>query len=108
VIYADSQGIYPKFQDNYYIIRNNSKFQEKKEDLVASQMLENFSADFKKLAKEIQEVTETNIWNLYRYIYESKELKLLNESMYHGHSKLRNHLVVIANLIVQDFIHESE
>ena len=63
--------------------------------------------DFKKLAKEIQEVTETNIWNLYRYIYENKELKLLNESMNHEHTKLRNHLVVIANLIVQDFIHKS-
>ena len=28
--------------------------------------------DFKKLAKEIQEEADTNIWNLYRYIYESK------------------------------------
>ena len=72
----------------------------------AKQNLKN--VNFKKLAKEIQEVTETNIWNLYRYIYESKELNLLNESMYHGYSKLRNHLILIANLIVQDFIHESE
>ena len=64
--------------------------------------------NFKKLAKKIQEVAETNIWNLYRYIYESKELELLNKSMNHGHTKLRNYLVVIANLIVQDFIHESE
>jgi len=64
--------------------------------------------DFKKLAKKIQEVTETNIWNLYRYIYENKELKLLNESMHHGHTKLRNHLVIIANLIVQDFVRKNE
>jgi hypothetical protein len=64
--------------------------------------------DFKKIAKEIQEATETNIWNLYKYIYESKELKLLNESMNHGHTRLSNHLVVIANLIVQDFARESE
>ncbi|PWI48454.1 hypothetical protein CEE45_06895 [Candidatus Heimdallarchaeota archaeon B3_Heim] len=59
--------------------------------------------NFIKLAKNIQEVTNTNIWNLYRYIYESKELKLLNESMNHGHTTLHNHLIVIANLIVQDF-----
>ena len=64
--------------------------------------------DFKKLAKKIQEVTETNIWNLYRYIYESKELMLLNESMNHGHTQLRNHLVVIANLIMQDFDQERD
>ncbi|MHA1946155.1 MAG: hypothetical protein ACXAC6_09345 [Candidatus Hodarchaeales archaeon] len=64
--------------------------------------------DFRKLAKEIQEVAETNIWNLYYYIYKSKELQLLNESMNHGHTTLQNHLVVIANLIVQDFVHKSK
>jgi hypothetical protein len=64
--------------------------------------------NFNILSKDIQEVAETNIWNLYYYIYKSKELQLLNESMNHGHTTLRNHLVVIANLIVQDFIHESE
>jgi hypothetical protein len=58
--------------------------------------------DFKKLAQEIKEVTKTNIWNLYAYIYQSKELRLLNESMNHGHCTLRYHLLVIANLIVQD------
>ena len=58
--------------------------------------------DFKKLAKKVQEVAETNIWNLYRYMYENKELKLINESMNHGQTSLRNHLLVIANLIVQD------
>lgn len=58
--------------------------------------------DFNKLAQEIKEVS-TNIWTLYSYIYNSKELKLLNESMNHGHTTLRNHLIVIANLIVQDF-----
>jgi len=59
--------------------------------------------DFKKLAKEIKEVSEENIWNLYRYIYESKELALLNESMDFGYTKLKKHLLVIANIIVQDF-----
>ena len=57
--------------------------------------------DFKELAHEIKEVS-TNIWTLYNYIHKSKELRLLNESMNHGHTTLRNHLLVIANLIVQD------
>ena len=55
------------------------------------------------ICKIIQEVAETNIWNLYRYIYNSKELTVINESMNYGYSSLRNHLIVIANLIVQDF-----
>jgi hypothetical protein len=59
--------------------------------------------DFKQLAKNIQEVANTNIWNLYSYIYNSKELRVINESMNYGHSSLRNHLLVIANLIVQTF-----
>ncbi|MHA1228377.1 MAG: hypothetical protein ACTSPV_16715 [Candidatus Hodarchaeales archaeon] len=59
--------------------------------------------DFKKLAKEIKEVSEENIWNLYRYIYESKELGLLNESMDFGYTKLKKHLLMIVKLIVQDF-----
>ena len=59
--------------------------------------------DFKKFALEVKEVTHQNIWNLYRYIYESKELRLLTESMNHGHTVLRNHLLLIANLLVQDF-----
>jgi hypothetical protein len=57
--------------------------------------------DFNKLAHEIKEVS-TNIWTLYTYIYNSKELRYLTESMNHGHNTLRNHLLVIANLIVQD------
>ncbi len=57
--------------------------------------------DFNKLAHEIKEVS-TNIWALYGYIYNSKKLQYLTESMNHGHNTLRNHLLVIANLIVQD------
>ncbi len=60
--------------------------------------------DFKKLAINIGKQANTNVWNLYRYIYNSLELKLLNESLNHGHTTLRNHLLVIADLIVQDLI----
>lgn len=57
--------------------------------------------NFEKLAKNIQEVAN-NIWKLYEYIYHSKELHQLNESLQFGHSSLRDHLVILANLIVQD------
>lgn len=62
----------------------------------------NGNINFEKLAEEIKEVA-SNIWKLYKYIYQSKELGQLNESLQYGHTSLRNHLLVIANLIVQDF-----
>ncbi|MFX0061970.1 MAG: hypothetical protein ACFFC7_07250 [Candidatus Hermodarchaeota archaeon] len=58
--------------------------------------------DFDKLAQDIEEVAKQSIWKLYEYIYQSKELKQLNESLEHGHTSLRDHLLIIANLIVQD------
>jgi hypothetical protein len=58
--------------------------------------------DFKNLKQELEKI-ESNIWRLYQYIYESKELKTLNESLNHGHSSLQYHLLLIANLIVQDY-----
>ncbi|MHA2296188.1 MAG: hypothetical protein ACXAEU_15685 [Candidatus Hodarchaeales archaeon] len=58
--------------------------------------------DFRRLAREIKEVIG-NIWKLYNFIHESKELGLLNESLQHGHTSLRKHLLVVANLIVQDY-----
>ncbi|MFX1252290.1 MAG: hypothetical protein ACFFCZ_11855 [Promethearchaeota archaeon] len=57
--------------------------------------------NFEKLAKNIQEVA-TNIWKLYEYIYHNKELNQLNESLQYGHTSLRKHLIILANLIVQD------
>lgn len=59
--------------------------------------------DFNQLKQEIEKV-ENNIWRLYQYIYESKELQALNESLNHGHSSLQYHLLLIANLIVQDYL----
>lgn len=58
--------------------------------------------DFEQLAQEIKEVN-TNIWKLYDCIYHNQKLKQLNESLEHGYTSLRTHLLVIANLIVQDF-----
>ncbi|MFX0061965.1 MAG: hypothetical protein ACFFC7_07225, partial [Candidatus Hermodarchaeota archaeon] len=58
--------------------------------------------DFEQLAKEIAEVTNQSVWKLYEYIYKSKKLDLLNESMEHGHISLRRHILLITNLVVQD------
>ena len=58
---------------------------------------------FVALAQRIAGVA-TNVWKLYDYIYKSKELEQLNESLEFGHSSLRFHLVLIANLLVQDYI----
>ena len=57
--------------------------------------------NFELLVIEIQEVAN-NIWKLYDYIYKSKELTQLNESIKYRHTSLRMHLLMIANLIVQD------
>ncbi len=60
------------------------------------------NVDFQEIANQIQVVTN-NIWKLYDYIYSSHELECLNESLHHGHTSLRKHLLICANLIVQDF-----
>lgn len=58
--------------------------------------------DFDKIAQEIKEVS-SNVLELYQYVYHSKELGLLNESLQYGHSSLRQHLLVITALIVLNF-----
>ena len=60
------------------------------------------NVDFNKLVREIKEVS-SNIWKLYKYIYDSKELDMLNESLEYGHTSLKRHLLIITNLIVQEF-----
>ena len=58
--------------------------------------------NFIKIAHEIKEVSN-RIGRLYQYIYQSKELGQLNESLQYGHSSLKLHLLIIANLIVRDY-----
>jgi hypothetical protein len=58
--------------------------------------------DFESLATQIQEA-ENDVWTLYRLIYGSHALAQLNESMKYGHTSLRNHLLLICNLVVEDF-----
>ncbi|MHA2499972.1 MAG: hypothetical protein ACXAEL_10440 [Candidatus Hodarchaeales archaeon] len=66
----------------------------------ASQM----TIDFDQLAEKITEANKQGVWALYRFIYENKELDQLNESFAFGHSSLKQHLLIIANLIVQDVL----
>jgi hypothetical protein len=63
----------------------------------------NAEIDFTQLASEITQVSE-NVWKLYDYIYQNHELAKLTESLKYGHSSLKTHLLLIANLIVQDWL----
>ncbi|MFX0062407.1 MAG: hypothetical protein ACFFC7_09490 [Candidatus Hermodarchaeota archaeon] len=63
--------------------------------------------DFEALAQEIAEASDS-VWKLYDYIYNSKKLDLLNESLQYGHTSLRYHLLVMANLLVQSFQHAKD
>ena len=63
--------------------------------------------DFQQLANHISEVSD-NVWKLYHFIYQSKDLSILNESFKFGHTSLRRHLLIIANLIVQDYVSEKQ
>lgn len=58
--------------------------------------------NFVALKDEIKEVA-SHVWKLYEYIFYNRELTMLTESLEHGYTSLRNHLLIIANLIVQDF-----
>jgi hypothetical protein len=65
------------------------------------------NVNFKKIAKEITEVHD-NIWRLYQYIYDSNELDKLNESLEHGYTSIKKHLLIITNLIVHEFLQTRE
>jgi hypothetical protein len=60
--------------------------------------------NFDQLAANIAEANNQGVWALYKFIYDNKELDHLNESFEFGHSSLKQHLLIIANLIVQDFL----
>jgi len=61
--------------------------------------------DFQQLASEIAEVVnQRNIHKFYEFVYYNKDLGLLNESLEFAHTALRIHLLIIANLIVRDYL----
>ncbi|MHA2496723.1 MAG: hypothetical protein ACXAEI_14670 [Candidatus Hodarchaeales archaeon] len=62
--------------------------------------------DFQQLADQIAQVVNTrNVYKLYLFIHRSKELDQLNEAFEFGHTSLKFHLLIIANLIVRDYLH---
>ncbi|MFW9915918.1 MAG: hypothetical protein ACFFGZ_09950 [Candidatus Thorarchaeota archaeon] len=62
--------------------------------------------DFQQLAEKIAQVVNTrNVYKLYLFIQRSKALDQLNEAFEFGHTSLRVHLLLIANLIVRDYLH---
>jgi len=63
---------------------------------------QNGKIQFKELAKEIEE-RQQSAYKLYNYIYHSKELKRIVESMTYGYNSLRNHLLLMVNLAINNY-----
>lgn len=60
--------------------------------------------DFHQLTEEIGNLVDNFSLNrLYHYIHQSVDLDLLNESFRYGHTSLKTHLLLIANLIIRDY-----
>ncbi|MFQ5979251.1 MAG: hypothetical protein ACE5OZ_14080 [Candidatus Heimdallarchaeota archaeon] len=59
--------------------------------------------DFDQLAKELAQVAE-NVWKLYDFVYQRKELDQLVEGLEYGHTSFQEHLLLVVNLIVQDWL----
>ncbi|MHA2231997.1 MAG: hypothetical protein ACXAB4_05880, partial [Candidatus Hodarchaeales archaeon] len=59
--------------------------------------------NFAQLGADIAQLSKS-IGKLYEFVYNCQELAQLNESLEYGHSSLRTHLLVLVNLIVQDFL----
>ena len=60
--------------------------------------------DFYQLTEEIRNLVDNFSLNrLYHYIHQSVDIDLLNESFRYGHTSLRTHLLLIANLIIRDY-----
>lgn len=44
------------------------------------------------------------MWKLYELVYQSEDLECLIEGLEYGHTSLRMHLLIIVNLIVQEWL----
>ncbi|NHJ86812.1 MAG: hypothetical protein FK734_15225 [Asgard group archaeon] len=63
----------------------------------------NGEISFEKLREEIEE-RQHSAYKLYNYIYNSEELKRIVESMTYSYSSLRNHLLLMVNLAINDYL----
>lgn len=62
----------------------------------------NGQIDFQLLAQEIEGIQQS-AYKLYNYIYYSKELTRIIESLDYGKNPLRNHLLLMVNLAINDY-----
>ncbi|MHA1185603.1 MAG: hypothetical protein ACTSSK_01820 [Candidatus Heimdallarchaeota archaeon] len=58
--------------------------------------------NFKKLVSDLEQ-NQRSVYKLYNYIYQSKDLSKIVESMRFGQNSLRNHLLVMVNLAINDY-----
>jgi hypothetical protein len=63
---------------------------------------QNGRINFKKLKKEIEQ-HQYSAFKLYQFVYQSKDLKRIVESMTYGKNPLRNHLLLMVNLAINDW-----
>lgn len=59
--------------------------------------------DFDALAKEIG-TRQYSLYSLYSYIYKSQLLNKINEAINYGFSSLKNHLLLMVNLYIDDVV----
>jgi len=57
--------------------------------------------DFNALKREL-ETRQYSLYALYSYIFKSQELKKVNEALAYGFSSLKNHLLLMVNLYIDD------
>ena len=57
--------------------------------------------DFHSLARDLEH-RQHSLYALYSYIYKSQELKKVNEALVYGFSSLKNHMLLMVNLYLND------
>lgn len=62
--------------------------------------------DFKQLAQEIEE-RQDSAYKLYNFIYHSNELRRIVESLSYSKNSLRNHLLLMVNLAINDYLSQK-
>lgn len=67
---------------------------------------QNGKIDFNELKRKIEE-RQQSAFKLYQFVHESKELKRIVESMYFGKNSLRNHLLIMVNLAINDWLEKK-
>lgn len=61
--------------------------------------------NFSRLGNDLTKIVDRkDVRAVYEYVYNSRELDMLNESLEYGHTSLKVHLLIMANLIVRDYL----